>query len=119
MWSLSVVRAAAGTEAPAPARIGAPVSGVPFAGRRRAIAIGQGVLLVVVLGATVLVSDKSQWTPLPLTGLVAVLVLGSDILILDAKRFRIGGAFMGLVLAVGPSRPAPPGGVGLPPAPGA
>ena len=38
IWSLSVVRAAAGADAPAPARTRAPTSGVPFAGRRRLMA---------------------------------------------------------------------------------
>src|SRR3954454_1205321 len=77
IWSLSVVRAAAGADAPAPARTRAPHGGVPLAGRRRAMAIGQAVLLAVALAATVLLSDESQWTPLPLTGLLTLLVLGS------------------------------------------
>src|SRR3954451_9266113 len=93
IWSLSVVRAAAGADAPAPPRPRAAYGGVPLAGRRRWMALGQGALLVAALVATVVVSDQEQWTPLPLTGLVALLVLGSDILVLDAKRFRIGGSF--------------------------
>ena len=113
IWSLSVVRAAAGADAPAPTRTRAPTSGVPFAGRRRLIAVGQGVLLVVALAATVLLSDENQWTPLPLTGLLALLVLGSDILVLDAKRFRIGGSFTGLVLAMALLGPAPAAVLGL------
>src|SRR3954468_18330702 len=113
MWSLSVVRAAAGADAPAPTRTRAPVSGVLFAGRRRLMAVSQGVLLVVTLAATVLLSDEAQWTPLPLTGLLALLVLGSDILVLDAKRFRIGGSFTGLVLAMALLGPAPAAFLGL------
>src|SRR4051794_24413796 len=113
IWSLSVVRAAAGADAPAPARTRAPTGGVPFAGSRRAMAISQGVLLVVALAITVLVSDQEQWTPLPLTGLLALLVLGSDILVLDAKRFRIGGSFTGLVLAMVLLGPAPAAVLGL------
>src|SRR4051812_4795434 len=113
IWSLSVVRAAAGADAPAPARTRAPTGGVPFAGSRRAMAISQGVLLVVALAVTVLVSDQEQWKPLPLTGLLALLVLGSDILVLDAKRFRIGGSFTGLVLAMALLGPAPAAALGL------
>src|SRR4051794_35112823 len=113
IWSLSVVRAAAGADAPAPARTRAPTGGVPFAGSRRAMAISQGVLLVLALAATVLLSDEAQWTPLPLTGLLALLVLGSDILVLDAKRFRIGGSFTGLVLAMALLGPAPAAVLGL------
>ena len=67
IWSLSVVRAAAGADAPSPPRTRAPHGGVPFAGRRRAMAIGQSVLLGVALVATVYVSDEAQWTPLPLS----------------------------------------------------
>src|SRR5689334_20219655 len=74
IWSLSVVRAAAGADAPAPApaRTRPPSSGGdPRAARRRAIPVIQGVLLVVALAATVLLSDASQWDDLPLTGLLA------------------------------------------------
>src|ERR1700754_5023075 len=115
IWSLSVVRAAAGADAPAPAptRTRAPYGGDPRAGRRRWIPIIQGVLLAVALAAAALLSDEAQWTPLPLTGLLALLVLGSDILILDAKRFRIGGSFMGLVLAMALCGPAPAAMLGL------
>src|SRR3954447_4207721 len=78
IWSLSVVRAAAGADAPATPRTKAPASGVPLGGRRRVMIIGQAVLLVVAVAATVYFSDEDQWTPLPLTGLLALLVLGSD-----------------------------------------
>ena len=43
-----------------------------------------------------------------LVGLLAVLVVGSDFLTLDAKRFRISGSFLGLVLAMALLGPAPP-----------
>jgi hypothetical protein len=43
------------------------------------------------VAATVLVSDADQWSPPAMVGLLAVLVLGSDFIVLDAKRFRIGG----------------------------
>ena len=113
IWSLSVVRAAAGADAPVLARTRIPSVAIPYAGRRRAIAVGQGLALVVVLGATVLLSDESQWKPVPLVGLLALLVLGSDILVLDAKRFRIGGSFTGLVLAMALLGPAPAALLGL------
>ncbi len=66
-----------------------------------------------MLAATVLLSNESQWEPLPLVGLLALLVLGSDILVLDAKRFRIGGSFTGLVLAMALLGPAPAALLGL------
>src|SRR5690349_24350727 len=77
------------------------------------MAIGQGVLLVLALAVTVLVSDEAQWKPLELVVLLALLVLGSDILVLDAKRFRIGGSFTGLVLAMALLGPAPAAFLGL------
>ena len=48
-----------------------------------------------------------------LVGLIALLVLGSDFLVLDAKRFRIGGSFLGLVLAMALLGPAPAAALGL------
>src|SRR4051812_4537469 len=68
IWSLSVVRAAAGADAPAPARSKTLNVGIPYAGRRRAIALSQGVALVFVLAATVVLSGQSQWEPVPLVG---------------------------------------------------
>src|SRR5262249_46893640 len=112
-WSLSVVRAAAGADAPARTRDRVPSVRLPFAGRRRAMAAGQAVALVFVLGAAAYLSDADQWKPLPLVGLIALLVLGSDILVLDAKRFRIGGSFNGLVLAMALLGPAPAAFLGL------
>ena len=113
IWSLSVVRAAAGGDPPAPTQERFPAGRVPYAGRRRAMAGGQVLALVAVLGAAAYMSHESQWLPLPLTGLIALLVLGSDILVLDAKRFRIGGSFTGLVLAMALLGPAPAAVLGL------
>ncbi len=108
-WSLSVVRAAAGADAPSasPSRAASRPPTAPFAGRRRVMLIAQGALLVGVVALAVTWSSDDQWRPLPLVGLVALLVLGSDILVLDAKRFRIGGSFTGLVLAMALLGPAP------------
>jgi putative nucleotidyltransferase with HDIG domain len=120
-WSLALMRAAgtneperapAGTAEPAPGSTQqAPPRRVPSLplrpGRRRATVLGQGFLLAGAVAATVLVSDESQWRPAPMVGLLAVLVLGSDFLVLDAKRFRIGGAFLGMVLAMATLGPAP------------
>src|SRR4051794_17533539 len=77
------------------------------------MAITQGVLLVAVLGLAGYLSTESQWEPLPLVGLIALLVLGSDILVLDAKRFRIGGAVSPVVLAMARLGPAPAALLGL------
>src|SRR4051794_17803874 len=82
-------------------------------GRRRATVLAQGALLAAAVVATVLVSEADQWTPLAMVGLLAVLVLGSDFIALDAKRFRIGGSFLGIVLAMATLGPAPAVALGL------
>ncbi|HWK26531.1 MAG TPA: HD domain-containing phosphohydrolase [Solirubrobacter sp.] len=111
VWSLSVVRAAASADAPERPR--APKRGVPYAGRRRAIVAGQALGLVAALAGTVVVSDSGQWDQPTLLGLIALLVLGSDLLTLNAKRFSIGGSFTGLVLAMALLGPAPAAVLGL------
>jgi hypothetical protein len=113
MWSFSVMRATAGADAPAPMRNRSPYGGVPLAGRRRGIAVGQALALVAVPAAAGYLSDAGQWHPLPLVGLLTLLVLGSDVLVFDAKRFRIGGSFTGLVLAMALLGPAPAAFLGL------
>jgi hypothetical protein len=113
VWSLSVVRAAAGSDPPAPARGRAATSRILYAGRRRAMAFGQAVGLVVAIALAAYLSRPDQWDDLKLIGLLALLVLGSDLLVLDAKRFRIGGSFTGLVLAMALLGPAPAAFLGL------
>ena len=117
IWSLSVVRAAAGADAPAaapPEPIRESRPRLPLAGRRRWVAIAQAVAAGRLLRSPRSCSPTpSSGAPLPLVGLLALLVLGSDILVLDAKRFRIGGSFTGLVLAMALLGPAPAAVLGL------
>jgi hypothetical protein len=75
--------------------------------------IVEAALLVAVCVTAVLVSDAGQWSPLSMVGLLAVLVLGSDFIVLEAKRFRIGGSFLGLVLTMAVLGPAPAVALGL------
>ncbi len=112
-WSLALMRAAGtpeddprlGVRQPArPAERPIPALG---ASRRRVLVIGQGALLAAVAVAAVLLSDEQQWDPVALVGLLAVLVVGSDFMTLEAKRFRISGSFLGLVLAMALLGPAP------------
>jgi hypothetical protein len=115
LWALAVVRGARGADVPdlapeAPRRV---PPRMPYDGRRRAIAATQAVLLACALGVTAYLSSADQWQPVALVGLLALLVLGSDILVLDAKRFRIGGSFTGLVLAMALLGPAPAAALGF------
>jgi putative nucleotidyltransferase with HDIG domain len=81
--------------------------------RRQAVALAQGLLLVAVAAAAALLSTEDQWQPGALVGLLVVLILGSDFIVLDAKRFRIGGSFLGLVLAMAVLGPAPAVAMGI------
>ena len=125
-WSLALMRASRthGAAGPAPAdgraghgsgparRRPSPV-GPLRPGRPRVTVIAQGLLLAVVVAAAVLVSDAEQWRPPAMVGLLFVLVLGSDFIVLEAKRFRIGGSFLGIVLAMAVLGPAPAVALGL------
>src|SRR6185436_15937178 len=83
------------------------------AGHRRALIIGQSALLGTVAIIALLTSNAEQWSPIELVGLLAVLVIGSDFLTLEAKRFRISGSFLGLVLAMALLGPAPAAAMGV------
>jgi len=118
-WSLALMRAAGTPEdlpLPGPEEPVALPERPPRmlgAGRRRALVIGQSVLLGLVAIVAVATSDASQWQPVELVGLLAVLVIGSDFMTLEAKRFRISGSFLGLVLAMALLGPAPAAAMGV------
>ncbi len=117
-WSLALMRAAGSGEAASADSEERSTAQRAYAptlrpGRRRAMVIGQAVLLTLVVASAALLSDASQWEDLALVGLLAVLVLGSDFIVLDAKRFRIGGSFLGIVLAMALLGPAPAVALGI------
>jgi putative nucleotidyltransferase with HDIG domain len=109
-WSLALMRAAGSHDAaqskPDPPPRPRPVPAAPEE-RRRAVVVAQAVLLAAVVVTAVAVSTAEQWRPLSMVGLLAALVLGSDFIVLDAKRFRIGGSFLGIVLAAAVLGPTP------------
>ena len=74
--------------------------------------MAESVLLAGSVIAAALLSTEEQWHPLDLVGLLAVVVVGSDSS-LRAKRFRISGSFLGLVLAMALLGPAPAVAMGL------
>jgi HD domain-containing protein len=118
VWSLALMRAASTSgidprrspEPPDPRLRTAPVLGKH---RERTLIVAQSVILAGSIAAMVLLSTEDQWTPFDLVGLLAVLVVGSDFLTLRAKRFRISGSFLGLVLAMALLGPAPAGAMGI------
>src|SRR5215210_641981 len=118
-WSLALMRAAGNPEDLAqgspqvPERIRERPAPRVGDRHRKALIAGQGVLLGAVVVIAVLTSHASQWQPVALVGLLAVLVVGSDFLTLEAKRFRISGSFLGLVLAMALLGPAPAVAMGI------
>lgn len=109
VWSLALMRAAGTGDASPASRRPRQRPSLPASrtGRRRTVVAIQAVLLALVAASAAALSDASQWRPTALVGLLTVLVLGSDFIVLDAKRFRIGGSFLGLVLAMAVLGPAP------------
>ena len=66
--------------------------------------------------ATVAVADvrASDWQPIELVFLLLlVLAVGSDLLTMDWRGFRISGAFLALVLAMALLGPAPAAAIGV------
>jgi len=75
--------------------------------RERNLVIAESLILAGSIAGMVLLSTAEQWEEFDLVGLLAVLVVGSVFLTLRAKRFRISGSFLGLVLAMALLGPAP------------
>jgi putative nucleotidyltransferase with HDIG domain len=112
-WSLALMRAA-GSNAEAPVEPGPPAPPAPRGrSRLRAVVAAEAALLVAVIVTAALVSTREQWEPWALVGLLTVLVLGSDFIVLEARRFRIGGSFLGLVLTMAVLGPAPAVALGI------
>ena len=114
-WSLALMRAAGDGEARAQAAQAPPRTLPVVASSRRwqAVVYTEGLLLAVVVAVAALLSTTEQWKDWELVGLLTVLVLGSDYMTLAARRFRISGAFLGLVLAMAVLGPAPATALGL------
>jgi putative nucleotidyltransferase with HDIG domain len=112
-WSLALMRAAGHSDEHAVESPPAPPPAPLASSRARIVLLAQSALLTAVIAAAALLSSRDQWEPWALVGLLVVLVLGSDFIVLDAKRFRIGGSFLGLVLAMAVLGPAPAVALGL------
>jgi putative nucleotidyltransferase with HDIG domain len=95
---------ATGGEPTAPVAV---ASDLPGSGRRRYLAFAElaTVALVAVLAATT--SQESDWEPIALTGLLAVLAIAGDLRTFRAERFRVSASFPALVVAMALLGPAP------------
>jgi hypothetical protein len=112
-WSLALMRAAGRAELAPVEPPPLPPKGRIGARRERIVVTAEAVLLAVVVAAAVLLSTAEQWQPWELVALLALLVIGSDFIVLEARRFRIGGSFLGLVLAMAVLGPAPAVALGI------
>jgi putative nucleotidyltransferase with HDIG domain len=76
---------------------------------RRQGSILAGVLAAFAVAATVgvSVSETRDWMPWELCGLLFVLAIGSDMLIVEVRSFRVSGSFLAIVLAMALLGPAP------------
>ena len=116
-WSLALMRAAGRSDGAvartAEKRDRTQKDSRPLAHRVEWVVGAEAVLLLVVVITAVALSTPEQWQPGALVGLLIVLVLGSDFIVLNAKRFRIGASFLGIVLAMAVLGPAPAVAIGL------
>ena len=75
-----------------------------------------GAQIVVLLSTTtvaVLTSRAADWQPVELVFLLLFLTIGSDLVTMDWRGFRISGAFMAFVLAMKLLGPAPAAAIGV------
>jgi putative nucleotidyltransferase with HDIG domain len=117
-WSLALMRAAGTGDRlirPTPSKREDPPRLPRPLGRRTELVVvaTEAILLAAVVFVAVVVSTADQWQPRELVGLLVVLVLGSDFIVLNAKRFRIGASFLGIVLAMAVLGPAPAVAIGF------
>jgi putative nucleotidyltransferase with HDIG domain len=75
--------------------------------REALILIGVLVSLILATIVGVTVSEARDWQPWELFGLLLVLAIGSDMLIVEVRSFRVSGSFLAIVLAMALLGPAP------------
>ena len=118
VWSLALMRVASTNDRerrhrPEPERPAPRARPKLGPDREKHLMILWSVVLAGSIAAIVLLSTEEQWEEYDLVGLLAVLVIGSELLTLRAKRFRISGSFLGFVLAMALLGPAPAGAMGI------
>ena len=81
--------------------------------RQRLILAVQLTVLSVVATVAVLTSRAADWQPVELVFLLLFLTIGSDLVTMDWRGFRISGAFVAFVLAMTLLGPAPAAAIGV------
>jgi putative nucleotidyltransferase with HDIG domain len=80
--------------------------------RQRLILGAQIVVLLSTATIAVLTSRASDWQPVELVLLLLFLTIGSDLVTMDWRGFRISGAFLAFVLSMALLGPAPAAAIG-------
>jgi putative nucleotidyltransferase with HDIG domain len=75
--------------------------------RSRLFAITQVVIFVVALATAAATTRVSDWEPIALVALLAVMALATDLVTIQTKHMRISGAHVVVVLAMALCGPAP------------
>jgi putative nucleotidyltransferase with HDIG domain len=81
--------------------------------RKGLIFAGQTAVFVAAVIGAVLSSTAADWQPLSLVLLLAVLAVGSDLMVVEIRGVRVSGAFLAIVLAMALLGPAPAAAIGL------
>jgi hypothetical protein len=74
--------------------------------RRTIVTAAHFAVFSAAILTTVLVNRSSDWEPIALVSMLAVLAVVSDILTIETRGLRLSGAFLALVLAMASSGPA-------------
>jgi putative nucleotidyltransferase with HDIG domain len=80
--------------------------------RQRLILAAQLTVLFSTLTVAVLTSQASDWQPVELVFLLLFLTIGSDLVTMEWRRFRISGSFLAFVLCMALLGPAPAAAIG-------
>jgi putative nucleotidyltransferase with HDIG domain len=80
---------------------------------RRTLVVAQVALLASSLAGAVMTSRASDWTPIVLLLVLAVLAVVSDAMAIETKVLRLSGSFISLVLAMALLGPAPAVAIGV------
>jgi putative nucleotidyltransferase with HDIG domain len=80
--------------------------------RQGLILSAQAIVFSLALAAAVAANEAADWRPLTLVALLFVLAVGSDMLTVEVRTFRVSGAFLALVLAMALLGPAPAAAIG-------
>ena len=91
-------------------RANAPISGTV---RRKIVTVAHLAVFVAAIGTTALVGRSSDWEPIALVIMLAVLAVVSDVLTIETRGLRLSGAFLALVLAMAFLGPGPAVAIGL------